>query len=124
MSVGSFFAKLESEFVSELKVVEADFAKVVAKIEPAAVSFLKQVSHDFLVTWMPEALQIVTNTLTSGQGITTATIGQMASQLEATALKDGGAVATQDSLTTIQMAVAHLQSILPALTASVAKPAA
>lgn len=91
------------------------------QIEPALVSFAKQVDHDFVAKWMPQALQIVTNLLASGTALTTATISQAAGELEASALRTGETVLTQDALTTVQSAVAHIQLATQAIVPS--KPA-
>lgn len=117
MSITTIFDKMKAEAGTLLKEGETDLLKLFSKVEPAAVSFLKQVSHDFLVDWMPTALKLVTDLLASGNGITTATIGQMASQLEATALASGKQVLAQDAITTVQMAVAHVQQAVAASSA-------
>lgn len=118
MTIASFFDKLASNAKTLFKEGETDVEKLFADVEPAAMSFLRTVSHDFIATWMPEALQIVTNLLTSGQQLSTATISAAALELEQTALKDGGQVLTQDALTTIQMAVAHVKAASAAIPAS------
>ena len=116
----SFFVKIENA-------IKTFFQKDVEPlwhndIEPALISFAKQVDHDFVQKWMPTALSIVTNLLTSGTALTTAVLGQAATELEQTALKTGETVLSQDALTTIQAAAAHVVQAAAAVTP--AKPAA
>jgi hypothetical protein len=121
MSVQTFFTKIEAAAVSLLKDGDADVAKIFAEVEPAVVSFAKTISHDFMVAFMPEALQAVANTLASGTALTTATISGLASDLEQKALTTGKTVFAQDALATVMAAAAHIQQAAASITP--AKPA-
>lgn len=121
MSINSFFSKIVASAKALLKDGETEVVTLFKDVEPALLSFVKQVDHDFVQKWMPQALTLVTNLLASGNALTTATLSQAASELEQTALKTGAQVLTQDALTTIQAAAAHViqaaSNVAPAKTA-------